>query len=173
MNVLSLYSGIGGLDRAAEMAGMRVVTQVEPDPFCQRVLALRYPGVRIYDYDTDITADRLRADGIPAIDCIIGGPPCQSVSLAGKRLGPADERFRWPEALRIAGDINPRWVVGENVGGFIGAEKGRVAAAVFRQMAEMGYRVGWGHWGAADIGAPHRRERIFIVGRSAVAYTRG
>ena len=155
------------MDLAAEAAGIEIIAHCEPDPWCRERLAAQWPGTIIYEYDSDITADRLRTDGLWPIDILLGGPPCQSVSLAGKRLGPADPRFRWPDALRILGELLPAWVVWENPPGLASAAAGAVLGSIQDTMAEMGYTVGRGQWGAADLGAPHRRERIFIVGRLA------
>lgn len=173
MRGLSLYSGLGGMDLAAASAGIEIVAHCEPDEYCRQRLAIQYPGSKVYELDSDISAERLKDDGLWPIDILLGGPPCQSVSLAGKRLGPADPRFRWPEALRILGELLPAWVVWENPPGLASAAAGAVLDSIQDTMAEMGYTVGRGQWGAADLGAPHRRERVFLVGRLAYAVRSG
>jgi site-specific DNA-cytosine methylase len=169
MNVLSMYAGIGGFDLAAHAAGMRTVAFCEPEPFCRRVLAHHWPGVPCYAYDHDITAARLRADGIGPIDLIIGGPPCQPASAAGKRLGASDSRWRWPEFLRIVGDLRPRWVVAENPTGLLSLFDGAAFHAILLELSALGYRTGHCVYGADAVGAPHRRDRVFITGYLAHA----
>ena len=100
------------------------------------------------------------------IDIISGGFPCQPHSVAGLRKGTADERDLWPQFRRIIGEINPRWVVAENVPGLFSTDDGRFFRAILRDLSEMGYSVGWCTFGAVDVGAWHRRDRIFIVAYS-------
>lgn len=184
MNHLSLFSGIGGLDLAAEWAGFTTVAFVERDPYCQRVLAKRWPGVPIFSDVRDVGyAAGSRWDGASAETggdlrelagevrgssgggvCIVsGGFPCQPHSVAGKRQASADDRDLWPEFARVIREIRPRWVVAENVPGLLHSESGRFFGQVLGDLADMGYSAGWGVWGAADVGALHRRERVFIV----------
>ena len=164
---LSLYSGIGGMDRAARSAGMDVVAFCESDPYCRSVLALRHPGVPIYERDTEVTSERLRSDGV-FVELIMGGPPCQSASSAGRRGGDTDARWRWPEFIRIVGDVRPRWWVAENPTGILSLRHGsgeRAFGGILGALSEVGYSVGWETVRASDSGAPHRRERVFVVGR--------
>ncbi len=100
------------------------------------------------------------------INLISGGFPCQPHSVAGKRKGSVDERNLWPEFRRIIGEIKPRWVVAENVPGLFSSDAGRFFGEVVTDLAEMGYSVGWATYGAVDVGALHRRNRVFIVGYS-------
>jgi DNA (cytosine-5)-methyltransferase 1 len=104
--------------------------------------------------------------GIERVDLLTGGFPCQPHSLAGKRLASGDERDLWGEMRRVISEFEPRWVVGENVIGLLSNEAGRFFGGVLRDLAQMGYRVGWGVWGAFDVGAPHLRERVFLVANS-------
>jgi DNA (cytosine-5)-methyltransferase 1 len=170
---VSLFSGIGGLDLAAASQGWEPILFCERDSYCQAVLALRFPGVPIVGDIHDLTLPLVLATcaerGIPSIDAVIGGFPCQPNSLAGKRAGRADERNLWPEFARVVRDLAPRWVVGENVSGLRSANVDRrrgdsgLFGDVLRDLAEMGYVAGWGSWEAADAGAPHKRERVFLV----------
>ena len=169
LRALSVYSGAGGLDRAALAAGVEVVALCEADPFCRRLLAVRFPGVPIYESDTTLTADRLAADGIGRIDLVFGGPPCQPASSAGKRLGASDPRWRWPEYFRLVRDLRPRWVVAEQPPGILSLHGGRPWAWVQDQLDALGYRVGWSCYGADAVGAPHRRERVFLLASLADA----
>lgn len=215
---LSLFSGIGGLDIAAEWAGFRTVAFVERDAYCQRVLAKHWPGVPIFDDVRRVVADsdgglrhepdeavctgrnqpcgeregaEVAADAAGAqlqekrggnegegretggfgmggrIGLLTGGFPCQPHSVAGKRQASGDERDLWDECARITGEFRPRWAVFENVPGLLSSEGGTFFARILGDLASLGYRVGWGVWGADDVGALHRRDRVFIVAHSA------
>lgn len=158
MNVLSLFSGIGGLDLGLERAGMTVVGQVEIDPFCQRVLAKHWPEVPRHD-DVRTTVEWWVGGDRPAVDVVCGGFPCQPVSLAGKGLAQADERWLWPAAWAVIRDLRPRWAVLENVPGLLGRGLGDVLG----DLAAIGYDAEWDCIPAAAVGAPHRRDRVFVV----------
>ena len=161
----SLFSGIGGLDLAAEWAGFRTVGQVEFANYPFRVLRRRFGRMPRWRDIRDVTGEAIiERCGVPTV--ISGGFPCQPHSLAGKRLASRDERDLWGELARVVREVKPRWFVGENVAGLRSSESGRFFGRVLRDLAEMGYTVGWGSWEAADAGAPHRRERVFIVAHS-------
>lgn len=161
----SLFSGIGGLDLAAEWAGFRTVGQVEYANYPFRVLRRRFGRMPRWRDIRDVTGEAIiERCGVPTV--ISGGFPCQPHSLAGKRLGSRDERDLWGELTRVVREVKPRWFVGENVAGLRSSESGRFFGRVLRDLAEMGYTVGWGSWEAADAGAPHHRERVFIVAHS-------
>jgi DNA (cytosine-5)-methyltransferase 1 len=163
MNVLDLFSGIGGFSLGLERAGMRTVAFCEIDPFCRRVLAKHWPGVPCYDDVRTLTAARLGADGI-RVDAICGGFPCQDISVAGKGAGLAGERSGlWSEYARIVGELRPRYVVVENVAALLGRGLDRVLG----DMAALGYDAEWHCIPASAIGAPHRRDRIWIVANAA------
>ena len=100
---------------------------------------------------------------LESVDLICGGFPCQPVSHAGKRKGAADERWLWPEFLRIIREVRPRWVLAENVPGLLSMDSGRLFGGILRDLAESGYDAEWNIVSAADVGAPHRRDRVFIV----------
>lgn len=162
----SLFSGIGGLDLAAEWAGFRTVGQVEYADYPFRVLRRRFGRMPRWRDIRDVTGEAIiERCGVPTV--ISGGFPCQPHSLAGKRLASCDDRDLWPEVVRVVREVRPRWFVGENVTGLRSSESGRFFGRVLRDLAEMGYTVGWGSWEAADAGAPHHRERVFIVAHSA------
>ena len=158
MRVLSLFSGIGGLDLAAEWAGMTTVAFCERDKYCQKVLAKHWPGVPIFD---DVTT--LKGDQVGTVDVITGGYPCQPFSVAGKRLGADDERYLWPEFSRLIDECRPAWVVGENVAGHV--TKG--LDAVCDDLEGKGYAVQAFVFPASAVGANHKRERCFVVAHSA------
>ena len=162
---LSLCSGIGGLDLAAEWAGIRTVAQCEIDGYASRVLEKNFKGVpNLHDIRT-VTNERLRERGIAPeeITVISAGFPCQPYSLAGKGRGDRDERDLWGEVKRVIGEVRPRWFVGENTPGLFSRENQRYFRRILSDLAALGYNVGWGIWGACDVGAPHKRERVFLV----------
>lgn len=167
---LSLFSGIGGLDLAAEWAGFRTVGQCEWADYPRKVLEKHWPDVPKWRDIHDLTADDFygRTGYEPGqITCISGGFPCQPHSLAGKRKASGDKRDLWPEMRRVIGEVKPRWVVAENVRGLLSSEDGRFFLGILRDFAELGYDVGWGVTSAAAVGAIHRRERVAIVARHA------
>ena len=159
MRVLDLFSGIGGFSLGLERAGMTTVAFCEVDPFCRAVLAQHWPGVPIYDDVRTLTADALRRDGI-AVDVICGGFPCQDVSFAGKRAGLEGARSGlWSEYARLIGELRPKFVVVENVPGLLSLGMG----AVLGDLAALGYDAVWDCVPASAVGAPHRRDRVWIV----------
>src|SRR5688500_15826277 len=136
LRVLSLFAGIGGFDLGLERTGgFKTVAFCEIDPFCQRVLAKHWPEVPCYDDVRTLTAERLAADGI-AIDCIVGGFPCQDISKAGKRAGLDGERSGlWREYGRLIGELRPAYVIVENSSALLGNGMGRVLGS----LAALGY----------------------------------
>jgi DNA (cytosine-5)-methyltransferase 1 len=160
LNHLSLFSGIGGIDLAAEWAGFHTVGFCEKDAFCRKVLAKHWPDVPIWEDVKDVTRESLESRGIGRIDLITGGFPCQPLSRAGKRKGQADDRFLWPEMLRVIGEVRPRWVVAENVDGMVEL----ALDTVLSELEGLSYEVGATVLPACAVGAIHRRERVFIVG---------
>lgn len=165
---VSLCSGIGGIDLAAEWAGFTTVAQCEIDEYASKVLAKNFKGVpNLHDIRT-VTNARLREHGIDSngITVLSAGFPCQPYSLAGKGKGDGDERDLWGEVARCIGEIKPRWFVGENTPGLFARANQRYFKRILADLAALGYSVSWGIWGACDVGAPHRRDRVFIVGRN-------
>jgi len=154
----SLFSGIGGLELGLEHAtGGRVCWQVERDAWCRDVLAKHWPDAVRYD-------DVCTVNGLPAVDLICGGFPCQDVSLAGKRAGFAGERSSlWREYRRIIADVGPRLVFVENVPGLLTADDGWAFGEVLGDLAALGFDATWDMFRASDVGAPHRRERLFLL----------
>jgi DNA (cytosine-5)-methyltransferase 1 len=174
MTHLSLFSGIGGLDLAAEMAGFTTVGQCEWADYPTKVLENHWPDVPRWRDVHDLTAaDFTARTGLETVDCISGGFPCQPHSVAGKRQASADERDLWPEYRRIVSEIKPRWVVAENVPGLLSSEDGRFFRNILRDFAEMGFDVGWATISAAAVGAVHRRERLAIVAHANSVHVEG
>ena len=157
---LSLFSGIGGLDLAAEWAGFRSVGQCEWADFPTKILEKHWPDVPKWRDIHELTGEDFRArTGLRTVDVISGGFPCQPFSVAGKQAGKEDERYLWPEMLRVIADIKPRFVVGENVPGIL-----RIAASdVVESLEREGYECVLFDFEAAAVGAHHRRERIAFV----------
>jgi DNA (cytosine-5)-methyltransferase 1 len=159
MNVLDLFSGIGGFSLGLERAGMRTVAFCEIEPFCRAVLKKHWPHVPCYDDIRTLTADRLRADGI-AVDVICGGFPCQDISVAGKGAGIEGSRSGlWSEYARLIGELRPRYIIVENVAALLGRGLDRVLG----DLATLGYDAEWHCIPASAIGAPHRRDRLWLV----------
>jgi DNA (cytosine-5)-methyltransferase 1 len=155
----SLFAGIGGIDLGLERAGMVCKWQVESDDYATRVLKKHWPNVQRFRDVRDCGVHNL-----PRVDLICGGFPCQDVSFAGKRQGLAGERTTlWSEFARIIRELEPRWVLAENVPGLLSADDGRFFGQALRDLAACGYDAEWDCIPAAAIGAPHRRDRIFIV----------
>ena len=162
MRVLDLFSGIGGFSLGLERAGMRTVAFCEIDPYCRAVLRKHWPGVPIYDDVRSLTADALARDGI-AVDLICGGFPCQDISIAGKRAGLEGARSGlWSEYARLIGELRPLFVIVENVPGLLSLGMG----AVLGDLAALGYDAVWDCIPAAAVGAPHRRDRLWVVAHS-------
>jgi DNA (cytosine-5)-methyltransferase 1 len=155
----SLFSGIGGFDLAAEWMGWENVFHCEWNPFGQRILKHYWPNAKSYDdiTKTDFTSHR------GAIDILTGGFPCQPYSLAGKRKGKADDRHLWPEMLRAIREIQPQWVVGENVFGIVNWNGGMVFDEVQADLEAEGYEVQPYVLPACAVNAPHRRDRVWFV----------
>lgn len=161
---LSLCTGIGGIDLAAEWAGFTTVGQCEIDEYASKVLAKNFKGVpNLHDIRT-VDNTRLREVGIDpdTITLMSAGFPCQPYSLAGKGRGDGDERDLWGEVKRCIGEIKPRWFVCENTPGLFARANQKYFKRILADLAEMGYRVSWGIWGACDVGAPHERKRVFL-----------
>jgi len=166
LNVLDLFSGIGGFSLGLEWTGgFRTVAFCEIEPYCQAVLRKHWPDVPIYDDVRTLTADTLRRDGI-AVDVICGGFPCQDLSFAGKRAGLEGARSGlWAEYARLIGEVRPRFVIVENVPGLLSLGMGRVLG----DLAALGYDAVWDCIPAAAVGAPHLRDPVWIVGYAASA----
>jgi len=151
----SLFTGIGGLDLGLERAGMTCQWQVEVDDYCRRVLAKHWPDVPKYG---DIR--EVRGDELERVDLMCGGFPCQDISNAGKRAGIDGERSGlWSEYLRLVGVLRPRYVLVENVAALLD----RGIERVLGNLAALGYDAEWSVVSACSLGAPHTRERVFIL----------
>jgi DNA (cytosine-5)-methyltransferase 1 len=156
MNVLDLFSGIGGFSLGLERAGMKTVAFCEVDKKCQQVLKKHWPDVPIFDDVSTLKGEDIEE----TVDVICGGFPCQDISLAGKGAGLEGKRSGlWWEFHRLIKEIKPSWAIIENVS----ALRNRGLDQVLRSLDEIGYDAEWHCITAASIGAPHRRDRIWIV----------
>lgn len=159
MNVLDLFSGIGGLALGLKRAGMRSAAFCEAEPYCRLVLERHWPGVPIYDDVRTLTADRLRADGV-SVNAIAGGFPCQDISYAGFGAGLAGSRSGlFFEYARLIGELGPDIAVVENVSALLDRGMGDVLGT----LSDLGYNAIWDTVTACSVGLPHMRRRVFIV----------
>lgn len=162
MNHLGLFEGIGGFSIAARWMGWETKAWCEWNPFCQQTLKYHFPEAEGFG---DIT----KTDFTPyanTIDILTGGFPCQPFSQAGKRKGKEDERHLWPEMLRAIGEIQPRWIIGENVSGLVNWSGGLVFEEVQTDLEAKGYEVAPFLLPACGKDAPHRRDRVWIIAYS-------
>ncbi|WP_026874276.1 DNA cytosine methyltransferase [Jiangella gansuensis] len=160
LTVLSLFSGIGGLELGLEWAGMTTVGQVEIDPYCQRVLARHWPEVPRHD-DVRTAPEWWLGAPRPVVDVVAGGYPCQPFSDAGRRRGVADERWGWPWFEAVVRAVRPRYVVVENVPAL--ADDTEAFGWMLGDLAALGFDAEWDVLSACAVGAPHTRERLFLV----------
>ncbi len=170
MNVLSLFSGIGGLDLGLERAGMTVVGQVEIDPWCRQILAKHWPEVPRHD-DVRTTAGWWRGDNRPAVDVVAGGFPCQPFSCAGLQRSVADPRWMWPAFADVIAALRPRYVFVENVSALV--RDGRAFGWLLADLHGLGFDAEWSLVSACSLGASHTRDRLFLVADSRSAGSQG
>lgn len=157
MTFVSLFAGVGGFDLGFERAGMKCVAQVEKNEDCLVVLNKRFPTAEKHKDIKDFHYGR-------AVDLVCGGFPCQDVSIAGERAGLFGKRSGlWFEFKRVVCEIRPRWVVVENVVGLLSSNYGWDFREILRGLSDCGYDAEWDCIPASTFGAPHERQRLFIV----------
>lgn len=177
---LDLFSGIGGFALAAE----RVWPDIEHvfceiDPFCRVILKKHWPNSYIYEDIKTLTnangaglqktGAKQQTAGLARVDLLTGGFPCQPFSAAGKRKGRSDDRHLWPEMRRVIQEFSPHYVVAENVRGLLSIEGGMVFETVCTDLEALGYEVQPFVIPACAVGAPHRRDRVWIVAHATGA----
>jgi DNA (cytosine-5)-methyltransferase 1 len=163
MKHIGLFEGIGGFSLAARWMGWETVAWCEWNKYCQQILKQHFPEAEGFG---DITTTNFTKYA-NTIDILTGGFPCQPYSQAGKRLGKEDERHLWPEMLRAIREIQPSWVVGENVPGLLNWNKGMVLAEIKADLESEGFEVFPPCiLPACAVNAPHRRDRLWIIAYS-------
>jgi DNA (cytosine-5)-methyltransferase 1 len=185
MNLVDLFSGIGGFSRAGHRVGWKTVSFCEWDKFCQQVLDKNFntggPRIPIFGdidkfsyavYKSWMRKNRPHEKD-RSVDVVCGGPPCQGFSTAGKRAGANDPRHKWPQMFRIVREFRPALVVVENVAGLISMDGGAVLKQIYADLESEGYEVQSFIIPAIGVGAPHRRDRIWIIAYSASRADRG
>lgn len=159
LDMIEVCAGIGGISLGFEATGaIQTVAFVERDDYATRVLKRHWPDVPLIREIRDASAWNL-----PPCDILAGGIPCQPHSLAGRRGASSDERDLWPEFHRLVCELRPRWAVVENVPGLRSSEDGRFFGRILADLARAGYDAEWVSLSAQDVGAPHLRERVWIV----------
>ena len=161
LKVLDLFSGIGGFALGLDSTGFfETVKFVEKDKYCQKVLRKNFPNIPIEEDIKNVKGKEYSAD------VVVGGFPCQPFSVAGKQKGTNDDRYLWPEMLRLIREIKPEFVIGENVQGIINLQNGMVLRQVQDDLESEGFEVQCFLIPASGIGAWHQRYRVWIVGHS-------
>ena len=161
MKILDLFSGIGGFSLGMESTGhFETVKFVEMDKYCQKVLRKHWPNVPIEEDIKNVKGKEFEAD------VIVGGFPCQPMSVAGRQKGTSDSRYLWPEMFRLIREVKPEFVIGENVQGIINIQDGMVLRQVQDDLESEGFEVQCFLIPASGIGAWHQRNRVWIVGHS-------
>lgn len=165
MRFFSVFSGIGGFDLGLQRAGWECVGQCEIDPYCAAALEKHWPNVWRWR-DVKTLSGQLILDNCGRVDALVGGPPCQPSSVAGQRRGAADDRWLWPDFLRLVSEVKPMWVLAENPRGVLSldVEGLQFSEWLAREFENRGYSLMPVELAAEDVGAPHRRERVWFVG---------
>jgi DNA (cytosine-5)-methyltransferase 1 len=155
MNHLDLFSGIGGFALAARWSGIKTVAFCEIEPYAQKVLKKNFPSVPVF---SDVRKLK-RSDIYESVDIITGGFPCQPFSVAGRKKGAEDDRDLWPEMCRVIKEFKPTWIIGENVANFVSMAFHRTKT----DLESEGYEVQPFIIPACGVGAPHKRDRVWIL----------
>lgn len=168
MNGLALCAGVGGLDLGLRLAlgsRFRSVVYVEREAYAAAALVARMEDAALDP--APVWDDLVTFDGRPwrgVVDLVTAGFPCQPWSVAGQRKGTADERWLWPDIVRIIREVDPRLVFLENVPGLLR----HGLSIVLEDLASLGFDAEWDSFRAGELGAPHKRERLFILAHAAV-----
>lgn len=165
-NAVSLFAGVGGFDLALERNGVKVVASVEIDKKASAVLAKYFPSSQLFDDVCTVTGkDLINAGFNPTTGVIVGGFPCQDLSVAGKRAGLSGKRSGlFYEIARLLDETKAQNFILENVPGLLSSNKGADMGAVIATLVDLGYSLAWRVLDAQHFGVPQRRRRVFIVG---------
>ena len=168
MNVLDLFSGIGGFSVGLEATGkFKTIGFCEQDKFCQKVLQKHWANIPIHEDIKKLDGTKIKAD------VITGGFPCQSFSVAGKQKGKEDERYLWDEMFRVIKEVRPRWIIGENVSNLINIADGQILQGIHNDLESQGFEVQTFNISASSQGAWHKRSRIWIVAANSQSIRSG
>ena len=162
MNHLDLFSGIGGFSLALEKVGFKTIAFCERDEYCRLLLQKHWKGVKIYNDIKKLEGKDIKEK----VDILTGGFPCQPYSVAGKQKGTNDDRYLWPEMFRVIKEVQPTFIIAENVRGIINIQDGMVFETVCSDLESEGFEIQPFIIPAAGVNAPHKRERVYIVGYS-------
>jgi DNA (cytosine-5)-methyltransferase 1 len=158
LKVLDLFSGIGGFSLGLESTGhFETIAFCEKDQFCQKVLQKNFKNIPIEGDVRNVKGEKYKAD------VITGGFPCQSFSIAGKQKGKDDERYLWDEMFRVIKEVQPRWIIGENVSNLINISNGEILQGIHNDLESENYEVQTFNISASSQGAWHKRSRVWIV----------
>ena len=158
LKVLDLFSGIGGFSLGLESTGhFETIAFCEKDEFCQKVLQKNFKNIPIEGDVRNVKGEKYKAD------VVVGGFPCQSISIAGKQKGKDDDRFLFPEMLRVIKEVKPRWIIGENVQNLINISNGTILKEIVEGLENEGFEVQCFSISASSQGAWHKRERVWII----------
>jgi DNA (cytosine-5)-methyltransferase 1 len=162
MNHLDLFSGIGGFSLGLEKVGFKTIAFCEREEYCRMLLQKHWKGVKIYNDIKKLEGKDIKEP----VDILTGGFPCQPYSVAGKQKGTNDDRYLWPEMFRVIKEVKPTFIIAENVRGLINIQDGMVFETVCSDLESEGFEIQTFIIPAAGVGAPHKRERVYIVGYS-------
>ena len=162
MNHLDLFSGIGGFSLGLEKVGFKTIAFCEREEYCRMLLQKHWKGVKIYNDIKKLEGKDIKEP----VDILTGGFPCQPYSVAGKQKGTSDDRYLWPEMFRVIKEVKPTFIIAENVRGLINIQDGMVFETVCSDLESEGFEIQTFIIPAAGVGAPHKRERVYIVGYS-------
>lgn len=161
MTYATIFSGIGGWEEGLNECGWTLKWQCEIDPYCKRKLRESY-GVPVYG---DITS-LIRQPGLKSVDVLVGSPPCQPFSTIGKRAGKSDPRHLYPAFIECVDFLKPRWVLMEQVPAILTDDGGRSFGQYIGGLASIGFSLCWHSIPACTVGAPHERDRVWIIANS-------
>ena len=153
-----MFSGIGGFSVGLEATGkFKTIGFCEQDKFCQKVLRKHWKDISIYEDIKTLDAKKIKAD------VVVGGFPCQSISVAGKQKGKNDDRFLFPEMFRIIKEVKPKWIIAENVQNLISISNGQILQGILNDLESENYEVQTFSISAQSQGAWHKRQRVWII----------